>query len=151
MLVENRIAIDVDGVFYHGPAIHSFVISDQYSFLDLKYVGGILASRLFWFYISNTSTALRGNTYRLTPEYINPFPLKIVDLSKNSDKAAHDKLVALVDQMLVLKKKEQAEAVPQTKTMISRQIQAVDTQIDALVYRLYGLTEEEIKVVEGEG
>ena len=30
-------------------------------------------------------------------------------------------------------------------------IQAVDTQIDALVYELYGLTEEEIKVVEGEG
>jgi hypothetical protein len=53
--------------------------------------------------------------------------------------------------MLVLKKKEHAETVPQTKTMIGRQIQAVDKQIDALVYELYGLTEEEIKVVEGEG
>jgi hypothetical protein len=52
--------------------------------------------------------------------------------------------------MLVLKKKEQAETLPHTKTMVGRQIQALDKQIDRLVYVLYGLTEEEIKVVEGE-
>jgi hypothetical protein len=34
--------------------------------------------------------------------------------------------------------------------MISRQIQALDKQIDVLVYGLYGLTEDDIKVVEGE-
>ena len=33
--------------------------------------------------------------------------------------------------------------------MIQRQIQATDEQIDRLVYELYGLTEEEIKIVEG--
>jgi hypothetical protein len=37
----------------------------------------------------------------------------------------------------------------QDKEMIQRQIQATDTQIDRLVYDLYGLTEEEIKIVEG--
>jgi hypothetical protein len=41
-----------------------------------------------------------------------------------------------------------SETLPQTKTMISRQIQALDRQIDALVYGLYGLSEDEIKVVE---
>jgi hypothetical protein len=51
--------------------------------------------------------------------------------------------------MLVLKKKELAETVPQTKTMIARQIQAHDKQIDSQVYWLYGLTEEEIRMVEG--
>ncbi|MDR3047759.1 MAG: hypothetical protein LBU51_09170 [Bacteroidales bacterium] len=65
-------------------------------------------------------------------------------------KAAYDNLVSLVEQMLALKKREQAETVPQTKTMIGRQIAAVDRQIDEAVYRLYGLTGEEIKVVEGE-
>jgi hypothetical protein len=39
----------------------------------------------------------------------------------------------------------------QIKTVIERQIAALDTRIDKAVYRLYGLTEEEIKVVEGEG
>ena len=35
------------------------------------------------------------------------------------------------------------------KTALQRQIDATDRQIDQLVYELYGLTEEEIKVVEG--
>jgi hypothetical protein len=52
--------------------------------------------------------------------------------------------------MLALKKKEQTETLPQTKTMIGRQILALDKQIDTLVYGLYGLSEDEIKVVEGE-
>jgi len=37
------------------------------------------------------------------------------------------------------------------KTLIDRQIEATDRQIDALVYELYGLTEEEIRIVEGAG
>jgi hypothetical protein len=36
------------------------------------------------------------------------------------------------------------------KTLIQRQIDATDRQIDGRVYDLYGLTEEEVKVVEGE-
>ena len=35
------------------------------------------------------------------------------------------------------------------KTAIERQIAATDKQIDALVYELYGLTEDEIRIVEG--
>jgi hypothetical protein len=35
------------------------------------------------------------------------------------------------------------------KEPIERQIAATDKKIDALVYQLYGLTEEEIKIVEG--
>jgi len=35
------------------------------------------------------------------------------------------------------------------KTNLQRQIEATDKQIDSLVYELYGLTEEEIKIVEG--
>lgn len=32
--------------------------------------------------------------------------------------------------------------------LVQRQIEATDTQIDRLVYALYGLTDEEIKIVE---
>lgn len=37
------------------------------------------------------------------------------------------------------------------KAMMQQQIEATDKQIDRLVYDLYGLTDEEIKVVEGDG
>ena len=35
-------------------------------------------------------------------------------------------------------------------TALQRQIEATDKQIDQLVYQLYGLTEDEIRIVEGE-
>jgi len=48
--------------------------------------------------------------------------------------------------------KRLAEArLPQDKTMLQRQIEATDGQIDRLVYELYELTEEKIKIVEGGG
>ena len=65
-------------------------------------------------------------------------------------KARHDRMVALVTQMLDLNKKLQDAKLEQEKTLLSRQIEATDASIDKLVYELYGLTEEEIKVVEGQ-
>jgi hypothetical protein len=44
-----------------------------------------------------------------------------------------------------------AARTPPEKTSLERQVAAADTQIDRLVYDLYGLTEAEIKIVEGEG
>ncbi len=58
-------------------------------------------------------------------------------------------MVALVTQMLNLHARLAAEAMPQEKTLLQRRIDATDKQIDRLVYELYGLTEDEITVVEG--
>jgi hypothetical protein len=61
----------------------------------------------------------------------------------------HDKLVSLVEKMLELQKRLPSVRMPQEKEMLSRQIESTDGQIDRLVYELYGLSEEEVKVVEG--
>ena len=58
-------------------------------------------------------------------------------------------MIALVTQMLDLNKKLQDARLEQEKTMLSRQIEATDASIDKLVYELYGLTDEGIKIVEG--
>ena len=60
----------------------------------------------------------------------------------------HDKLVALVDNMLKLQKKHHEARMERDKELYERQIRIVDMQIDRLVYELYGLTEEEVKVME---
>ncbi len=54
-----------------------------------------------------------------------------------------------VDQMLELYKQLASAKTDHDKTAIQRQIDATDRQVDQLVYELYGLTEEEIKIVEG--
>jgi len=54
----------------------------------------------------------------------------------------------LVTTMLSLHTRLATEQLPQRREQIQREIDATDRQIDALVYQLYGLTDEEIKIVE---
>ena len=51
--------------------------------------------------------------------------------------------------MLDLHEKLDAATIPADKKLYQRQSEATDAEIDALVYELYGLTEEEIAIVEG--
>ena len=51
-------------------------------------------------------------------------------------------------QMLELQKKHHETRMERDNELYERQIKLVDTQIDGLVYDLYGLTEEEIEIVE---
>ena len=55
----------------------------------------------------------------------------------------------LVVQMLTRHRQLAVARTPQEQTALERQIAANDTQIDRLVYELYGLTEDEIRIVEG--
>ena len=59
-------------------------------------------------------------------------------------------MVSLAEAMLDMHRKLAAARTPQEKTAHERQIAATDAEIDKLVYELYGLTEDEIKIVEGE-
>ena len=147
MLVKKRISYDEKGVFFHGPAIHSVIFSNKAKEQNEFFYLAILNSKLFWFFISNTSTALRGNAYRLTPEFLNPFCFPEINLQNTSQKTTHDDLVALVDVMLDLNKKVQG-AKGSEKDQLQRQIERTDKEIDELVYELYGLTEDEIRIVE---
>jgi len=60
--------------------------------------------------------------------------------------AWHDELVSLVERMLELHKR--SPRLPQEQEMVKREIESTDGRIDRLVYELYGLTDEEIKIVE---
>ena len=120
---------------------------------DDLYLLGFLNSRLFWFAISNISIpfGMRAGEYRyrLIYQYMEKVPVRVINFSDKSDKAAHDRMVKLVEQMLELHRQLTAARTPQEQTALERQIAATDTQIDRLVYDLYGLTEHEIAIVEG--
>ena len=77
------------------------------------------------------------------------FPIRTIDFADPADVARHDRMVALVTQMLDLHARLAAESVPGEKTLLQRRIEQTDKQIDRLVYELYGLTADEIQVVEG--
>ena len=77
--------------------------------------------------------------------------IRTINFADPADKSRHDRMVVLVTQMLELNKKLQDATLDHEKTLLSRQVEAADGAIDKLVYELYGLTEEEIKIGEGNG
>jgi len=76
-------------------------------------------------------------------------PIRTINPNDPADKARHNRMVTLVTQMPDLNKRLQAARPRQEKTLLARQIEATDAAIDKLVYELYGLTKEEIGIVEG--
>ncbi|MDY6823897.1 MAG: hypothetical protein SWH68_08935 [Thermodesulfobacteriota bacterium] len=60
----------------------------------------------------------------------------------------HDRMVALVEQMMDLSQRLNTAKTAPEKEVLTRQIQTTDRQIDQLVYELYGLTDEEVQLVE---
>ena len=117
------------------------------------YLLGLLNSRLGFFYFTEVCAGLEGGgtTYlRFFGQYLEGFPVRPIDFSDPTDTARHERMVGLVERMLALHRQVAEAAVPHLKTTLQRQIDATDREIDRLVYELYGLTEEEIGLVEGQ-
>jgi hypothetical protein len=80
--------------------------------------------------------------------YVQQLPIHTINFSDPADKAQHDRMVALVESMLSRHKQFGMANTGHEKTALQRQIDATDRQIDQLVYELYGMTDDEISIVE---
>lgn len=132
--------------YYNKESINNIILKAD-TLYSAKYILGLINSWLInWFYrtkFTNSSTL----TVNLSKEYLSQLPIRMINFSNPAEKAAHDRLVALVESMLALHK--QSPRTPQEKDLLARQIESTDAAIDKLVYALYGLTEAEIRIVEG--
>lgn len=135
---------DSDGHFYKTG--YGIIVKDH--LLSSLYILGLLNSILLFEYLLSIGTFLRGGYVRFWTQFIEQLPIRTVNFSDPTDKAHHDKMVELVELMLLLHKQLALSKTGHDRTSIQRQIEAIDQQIDRLVYELYGLTEEEIRIVE---
>jgi len=115
---------------------------------SLYYVLGVLNSGLLnWFY--HTLNPEVGEALaEVKKTNVAKLPIRSIDFSDPTDRAHHDKMVSLVKRMLVIHQELQSTTSLTTQARIEREIHVTDEQIDALVYELYGLTDEEIEIVE---
>jgi len=134
-------ALDENG--YYGNDNNQLIITGD------KYLLGVLNSKLSKYILTHICDKVQGGFYRLKITYIEQLPIRPLNVAAPADKGLHEKMVSLVDQMLSLNKQLPEAKTDHEKTALQRQIDATDQQIDKLVYGLYGLTEEEIKIVEG--
>jgi hypothetical protein len=117
---------------------------------EARFLAAVLASKAISYYFRKRFNRTEKTFPEIRVAELASLPVPVVDSSNPTGKAAHDRMVKLVEQMLELHEKLHAARTPQEKTALERQITATDAQIDRLVYDLYGLTADEIKIVEGE-
>ena len=128
-------AIDQSGEYYPLNN-YSYVTGNERT---LKYLLAVLNSKLINFYFANTFI-----DYNIKPTYIDLLPIKVILEPQQQP------LIKLVDKMLSLNKRlnELKDKSTDEKAKIEAEIKKTDQEIDELVYKLYGITEAEKKIIE---
>ena len=125
-----------------------FMVTLKAEGIPEKYLLGVLNSELLGYYWEDQFFDQRKTFPKIKGTYLKELPIRPIDFTNKYDVEKQDRIVSLVDKMLALVPKRRAEANPQAAAQMDAQLAATDRQIDRLVYDLYGLTEEEIKLVE---
>ena len=115
----------------------------------LKFILGLFNSKLMNFFYTHFLKSTKKVFSEIQARQVAQLPVPKLELKNHSDKILHDKLVGLVDKMLALMPNLRAARTDAERATLQNAVTATDRQIDALVYELYGLTEEEIRIVEG--
>ena len=116
---------------YTNTQVYNLVKKDVVS-EDNRFWLSILNSSLLWFYLQNTGTILRGGYFRFKTKYLEPFSLPKTEKPKDQQP-----LVDLVDRILSIRKRNPEADVSD-----------IEVEINHLVYGLYGLTPNEVAIVE---
>lgn len=122
---------DQNGEFYSTTKIYGYIknpsIKESYQFWL-----GVFNSNLFWYFIQQTGYVLRGGYYTFKTNYIYPFPVPSdipISISLEVEK--------LVEEVLLLK-----------KLNLKSDISIQEKLINNLIYKIYDISEEEIKIIE---
>jgi len=132
-------AVDYDNFYCSN---NLFVLLPKSSNINLKYVLGLLNSSAMTWYFRAIQPRVGKLFAELKINHLNQFPIK------KSDTTNTELVVDLVDRMINIKKQLGDELENSNKwTSLKSEIDKIDHQIDQLVYRLYNLNSEEIKIV----
>ncbi|HDX3813530.1 TPA: Eco57I restriction-modification methylase domain-containing protein [Campylobacter coli] len=101
--------------------------------INLKYLTGVLNSKLIAFWLKHKGK-IQGNLFKIDKEPLLNIP--VVNINSKNEKLAN-KLISLVDE--ILKAKEQDK---------NANTSPLEEKINNMVYKIYNLTEEEIKIIE---
>ena len=142
-------AYDESGIhFLDNVDVGGVTFKSEYERQPLAYLLALLNSRLLRWYFPFVSAPFRGGWMSANRQFLSQLPYNPIDFKKPADKTRHDKIVSLVEQMLLAKNHLTAAQSDKDKDFYENKCDALDRQINALVYELYGLSEAEKKIVE---
>jgi len=137
---------DESGIF---PEQSLYFIFNNKTSNSLKYYTALINSKLFQFVYINSLVTNKDSTPQLKKVDLDKFPVIVCDLKNKDEKLKHDEIVKLVDQLLKLNKEKSETKLQSKMELIQNKIDYCEDRINEIVYELYGLTKDEIKIVEG--
>jgi len=141
---NNKFCLDVTGSGYSGARV--FGITSESDGVDLKILLGILNSKLIEFFLHSVAPLKQGGYYSYSTTFIDSIPLP--NNINNCDSDNIKELLSTVDLLLHNNKEIKTMGSDTDKTIIIRDNQLLEQKIDALVYKLYNLIEDEIQIIE---
>ncbi|MCG2812248.1 MAG: N-6 DNA methylase [Candidatus Aminicenantes bacterium] len=135
-----------DDIGYHCLNTIFMVTVREPKQIEPKYLLGILNSKLLRALWTGRFYDQRQTFPKIKGTYLKELPIAF----NSADKARNDRMVELVEKMLALTPKLRGATSESEKAALQNAVTTTDAEIDRLVYELYGLTEDEIKIVEGE-
>lgn len=149
MITRLSAFYDESNHYFVNVTTGGFGVTIDEKFGTQKYITGLLNSKLLDWFMKHVSTSFHGGYFAANKQFLVQLPIRPINFSDPADKARHDKMVTLVERMLALHKSLASAHNPHEADRLTREVESTDREIDRLVYELYGLTEEEIKIVEG--
>ena len=120
---RNKFSYDATGAYINAPAV--FLPTNE------KYLLAILNSKVVWYFLTSICVVRNGGFIEVKPQYFEQIPIPEIN------EAQKTKLTNKVDQIF--------EAIESNKPKV---VAKLEKEVDQLVYKLYGLTGEEIIVIE---
>ena len=115
--------------------------------LDLRYIAGLLNSRLMGWFFPNVSAPFRGGWYSANRQFLGNVPI-LTDFASPEDAAMRDKIVGAVELLTELHSQMAEKKTALERDVVARQIASVEAQIDRCVYHLYRLDADDIALIE---
>jgi len=108
----------------------------------------ILNARLLTYYVQRISSCFQGGWFAYEPRYLRRIPVCIPDSSTSEGKNRGEQLSQHADELTRVHLRISAAQTPREADGLKREKAMFESRIDHLVYDLYGLTDEEIALVE---
>ena len=142
----NKFGLDTGG--NHG---NFYILTDAFVLvkkqeIDFRYLLAVLNSSLINFYNTKFGKLKRDGYYEYSRNTLSKIPIKIPNNKEEIQQ--QNEIIKNVDLLLQLNKELQIATVPNQIEQIKSRVEYSEDKINEVVYGLYGLTKEEIKIVE---
>jgi type I restriction-modification system DNA methylase subunit len=145
---KSNFAIGTGALFATGTAGVTSIVPAPDISEDRAYLLAILNSKLLSFYAISHSPVFSGEFYKFSSPYLRYLPIRRIEFDSSEDVAIHSRLIDLSHRAATLRQRRAGAQANDEAVVLERQISLVGAEIDRAVYKLYGLTTNEVAMIE---